>query len=111
MGLWRKLICLLFGFGLLSLSGFNAIDHLADLSNHTVASPKAATEGYLPKPSAFARLANTTAHLAKNKVEFVYQIGGVERVLIDIVTRGLACPTVRDSQRSPLHKLFRVLLI
>jgi hypothetical protein len=104
--MWKKIVSIFLILGWISLSGFDVVEDLGELSNETAVSTSA------PEGSPVPNKRGVLVHLANNMVELAYRTHQVEVTLRRFFPHILSFASVPDSRRhSPLHKRFRVLLI
>jgi hypothetical protein len=103
--MWKKFASLFLILGWISLSGFDVVEDLGELSNEAAVSTSAPEEGPIPKRGVLV-------HLANNMVELAYRTHQVEITLRRFLPHIFSFASAPDSRRhSPLHKRSRVLLI
>jgi hypothetical protein len=101
----RKIVAALVILGWISLSGFDVLEDLNEFPSD------AAVSKSLPDNSPIAKR-GFSVHLANNMVELAYRNQQVDIALYSFAPTVLDfAPVLHFRRHSPLHKLFRVLLI
>ena len=102
--MWRRVAALIVIFGWISLSGFDVVEDLDDLPIPSAVS-KSVSDGNPTVKRAFS------VRLANNMVELAYRNQEVVAILNFVPHIVNFAPGFHVQRHSPLHKLFRVLLI